>query len=128
MPHGTPGLGPRERLIARGWHYLGYTLFFLLLYGGLRVALGRFPRWLLFVVLVGSLLKDGFDEWRLRRGGQPLAYAGVEHAPSNVVLGGFLLAGVVDPAGAFLGVPARDWALALAAVDLLFDLSQDARA
>jgi hypothetical protein len=128
MPHGTRGLSPRQRLVARGWHYLGYGVFFLVLYGGIRLSLGRFPEWLLFAVLVGSLLKDVYDETRLQRGGQPLAYGGIEHAPSNVILVVFLLSGVVDPAGAILGVPARDVALGLAVVDLVFDLWQDVRA
>lgn len=128
MPHGTPGLSPRQRLVARGWHYLGYTVLFLLLYGGIRLSLGRFPEWLLFAVLVGSLLKDVYDEFRLQRGGQPLAYAGVEHTPSNVILIAFLLSGFVDPTGAVQGFPAHDVALGLAVVDLVFDLSQDMRA
>jgi len=128
MPHGTRGLSPSQRLLARGWHYLGYSVFFLLVYGGIRLWFGQFPEWLLFAVLVVSLLKDVFDEIRLRRGGQPLGYAGIEHAPSNVVLIGFLLSGFVDPAGTILGFPARDVALGLAAVDLVFDLSQDLRA
>jgi len=128
MPHGTPDLSPRQRLVARGWHYFGYTVFFLLLYGGIRVSLGQFPEWLLFGVLAVSLLKDVYDEARLRRGRQPLAYAGIEHAPSNAVLIGFLLSGFVDPTGTVLGVGAREAALWLAVVDLLFDLSQDMRA
>lgn len=128
MPHGTPGLSPRQRLLARGWHYLAYTVFFLLVYGGIRVATGEFPTWLLFAVLVVSLLKDVYDEIRLRRGDQPLAYAGVEHAPSNVVLILFLLSGFVAPTGTVLGFPARHVALWLAGIDLVFDLSQDMRA
>ena len=128
MPHGTPGLSPRQRLVARGWHYLGYSVLFLLLYGGIRVSTGQFPEWLLFAVLVGSLLKDVYDEIRLQRGGQPLAYVGVEHAPSNAVLIAFLLSGFIDPTGTIIGVPARNVALGIAVVDLLFDLSQDMRA
>lgn len=128
MPHGTPGLSPRQRLVARGWHYLAYGLLFALVYGGVRLYFGEFPEWLLFAVLVGSLLKDVYDELRLRRGGQPLAYAGVEHAPSNAVLIIFLLTGFVTPAGAVLGFPASDVAVWLAGFDLLFDLSQDMRA
>lgn len=128
MPHGTPGLSPRQRLVARGWHYLAYSVLFLLLYGGIRLSTGQFSEWLLFAVLVGSLLKDVYDEIRLQRGGQPLAYAGIEHAPSNAILIIFLLSGFIDPTGTVLGVPARDIALGLAVVDLLFDLSQDMRA
>lgn len=128
MPHGTRGLSPRQRLVARGWHYFGYSVFFLLLYGGIRLSTGRFPEWLLFAVLVGSLLKDVYDEIRLRRGGQPLAYAGIEHAPSNAVLIAFLLSGFIAPTGTVLGVPAGDMALGLAVFDLLFDISQDMRA
>ncbi len=128
MPHGTPGLSPRQRLVARGWHYLAYTVFFLAVYGGVRVVTGGFPEWLLFAILIVSLLKDVYDEIRLQRGGQPLAYAGVEHTPSNVVLIAFLLAGIVEPAGTVAGFPARDVALWLAGVDLVFDLSQDMRA
>lgn len=128
MPHGTPGLSPRQRLLARGWHYVAYTVFFLLVYGGVVVATGGFPTWLLFAILVGSLLKDVYDEIRLQRGGQPLAYAGVEHAPSNVVLAAFLVSGVVAPTGTILGYPTGDVALWLAVVDLVFDLSQDMRA
>ncbi len=114
--------------MARGWHYLGYGVFFSLVYGGIRVYLGEFPEWALFAVLVGSLLKDVSDEVRLRRGGQPLAYAGIEHAPSNAVLIVFVLSGGIDPVGTVLGVPSRDVALWLAVVDLVFDLSQDVRA
>lgn len=129
MPHGTPrDRSPHQKLVARGWHYLGYSAFFLLLYGGIRLTIGRFPEWLLFGVLVGSLLKDVYDEIRLRRGGQPLAYAGVEHAPSNVVLIIFLLSEFVNPTGTVLGIPTRNVALGLAVVDLLFDFSQDVRA
>lgn len=128
MPHGTPGLSPGQKLLARGWHYLAYSIFFLLVYGGIRLWLGWFPVWLLFAVLVVSLLKDVYDEFRLQRGGQPLGYAGIEHSPSNAVLIGFLLTGVIDPAGTVVGFPARDVALWLAAVDLVFDLSQDLRA
>ncbi|WP_281381231.1 hypothetical protein [Halobellus ruber] len=43
MPHGTPGLSPRQRLLARGWHYAAYAVFFLLVYGGVVVATGGFP-------------------------------------------------------------------------------------
>ena len=128
MPHGTPELSPRQRLVARGWHYLGYGVFFSLVYGGIRVLTGGFPEWLLFAVLVVSVLKDLYDEIRLQRGGQPLGYAGIEHAPSNAVLIVFVLSGFIDPAGTAFGVPARDVALGLAAVDLAFDLSQDMRA
>ncbi|WP_154018486.1 hypothetical protein [Halolamina rubra] len=128
MPHGTPGLTPRQRLVARGWHYLVYSVLFLVLYGGIRLVTGGFPEWLLFAVLVGSVLKDLYDELRLQRGGQPLGYAGIEHSPSNAVLIVFLLSGFVDPAGSVLGVPARDVALVIAVGDLLFDLSQDMRA
>ena len=128
MPHGTSDLSPHERLLARGWHYLGYSVVFLLLYGGIRLSLGRFPVWLLVGVLVGSLLKDVYDERRLQRGRKPLAYAGIEHAPSNAILIVFLLSGFIAPTGSVLGVSTRDWTLGLAAVDLLFDLSQDIRA
>lgn len=128
MPHGTPGLSPRERLAARGWHYLAYAVFFSLVYGGILATTGEFPRWLLFAVLVGSLLKDVYDEIRLQQGGQPLAYAGIEHAPSNGVLIVFLLSGLVAPTGSILGYPANEVALWLAVVDLVFDLSQDVRA
>jgi len=128
MPHGTPGLSPRQRLLARGWHYFGYGVLFALVYGGIRVLTGEFPAWLLFAVLVVSVLKDLYDEIRLQRGGQPLAYAGIEHAPSNAVLIVFILSGFIDPTGTLLGVPARNVALGLAAVDLVFDLSQDMRA
>jgi hypothetical protein len=128
MPHNTRGLSPSQRLVARGWHYFAYGVFFLLVYGGIRLSTGEFPAWLLFAVLVGSVLKDVYDEIRLQRGGQPLAYAGIEHAPSNAVLIAFLLTGFVDPAGTVLGFPARDVALGLAVGDLLFDLSQDMRA
>jgi len=128
MPHATPGLSPRQRLVARGWHYLGYTVLFLLLYGGIRLWTGGFPEWLLFTVLVGSLLKDVYDEFRLQRGDQPLGYAGIEHAPSNAILIVFLLSGFIAPTGTVFGFPARDVALGLAVIDLIFDLSQDARA
>ena len=128
MPHGTPGLTPRERLVARAGHYLAFTLLFLALYGGVVVALGRFPEPLLLAILVGSLAKDAYDEVRLRRGGMPLGYAGIEHAPSNAVLIAMTLGGVIDPAGMVGGVSVETLSLALAAVDLVFDLSQDLRA
>jgi hypothetical protein len=128
VPHGTPGLTPRERLAARAGHYLAFTLLFLALYGGVVVALGRFPEPLLLAILVASFAKDLYDEVRLRRGGMPLGYAGIEHAPSNAVLIAMILGGVVTPVGTVGGVPVETLSLALATVDLLFDLSQDLRA
>lgn len=126
-PHVTPGLSPTERLAARWLHYVAFAALFAIVYGGLALA-GRFPGWLLFGVLLVSLAKDGYDEYRLRRGGWPLVYAGVEHAPSNVVLLVLLLSGLLDPVGSFVGVSAWSWAILLAAGDLVFDVSQDFRA
>ena len=117
----------RDRLRARLRHYLAYTALFLLLYGGLRLWLGRFPEPLLFGVLAVSLAKDLYDEFRLRRGGTPLAFAGFEHAPSNAVVLAFLALGVMSPAGTVGGVPSAYVAGGLAALDLLFDLHQDLR-
>lgn len=128
MPHGTPGLSRRERFAARLLHYAAFTLFFLLLYGGIRFWLGRFPKDLLVGVLVASLAKDLIDEVLLALGRAPLAYAGVEHAPSNAILLGFLATGVVEPTGSLSGVPVTYWAGGLAALDLVLDLSQDLRA
>jgi len=79
-------------------------------------------------ILIISVLKDLYDEYRLQRGGQPLAYANIEHSPSNAVLIVFILTGMIAPSGTYLGIPTTTWALALAVGDLLFDLSQDARA
>ena len=126
-PHGTPGLSPGERLAARWLHYVAFGSLFAVAYGWLALA-GRFPPWLLFGLLAVSLAKDGYDEYRLRRGGRPLAYVGVEHAPSNVVLLVLLLGGLLDPVGALAGVSLWTWAVALATADLAFDLSQDLRA
>lgn len=126
MSRGRP-TGVGQRLTARWRHYVAYTALFLVVYGGIRVVTGGFPTPLLFGLLVGSLLKDAYDELRLRRGRSPLAYAGFEHAPSNAVLLGFLATGVIDPPGTVAGVPAALLAGALAAVDLVVDLSQDAR-
>lgn len=123
-----PGLSARERLLARASHYVAFGVLFSLLYGGIVLVRGGFPPWLLLAVLVGSLLKDVYDEIRIQRGGQPLAYAGIEHTPSNLVLLAFLLSGVVDPAGSLFGVPVETLAVGLAVVDTVFDLSQDARA
>jgi hypothetical protein len=128
VPHGTPGLTTRERLVARVGHYLAFGLLFLVVYGGVVLVLGRFPEPLLLGILVVSFAKDLYDEVRLRRGGMPLGYAGIEHAPSNAVLIAMILAGVIDPAGTVVGVPVEPVALVLAAVDLVFDLWQDARA
>ncbi|WP_435064619.1 hypothetical protein [Halobaculum sp. EA56] len=128
MPHGTSGLTVRERLVARAWHYVAFGVLSLAVYGGIVVLLGRFPGWLLLAILVGSLLKDVYDEYRLRRGRDPLGYAGIEHAPSNAVLIAFLLLDVIEPAGTVLGVSVESLALGIAVVDLAFDLSQDARA
>ena len=126
-PHATPGLTPTERLAARWLHYVGFGVLFAVVYGGLALS-GRFSRWLLFGVLFVSLGKDVYDEYRLQRGDPPLLYAGVEHAPSNLVLLVLLLSGLLDPAGSFAGVSAWSWAVLLAAVDLVFDVSQDLRA
>jgi hypothetical protein len=115
-------------LLARGAHYLAFGVLFALLYGGVVLRLGRFPTWLLLGILGASLFKDVYDEIRLRQGGQPLAYAGIEHTPSNLVLLAFLLTGVVDPAGSLVGVPVESLAIGLAVVDTVFDLWQDARA
>lgn len=127
VPHSTPGRRSDRRLVARWPHYVAFTALFGAAYGGLALA-GRFPRWLLFGVLLVSLAKDVYDEYRLRRGQPPLIYAGVEHAPSNVVLLALSLSGVLVPTGAFVGVSAWSWAVTLAAVDLVFDVSQDLRA
>ena len=127
MPDGTPGLGPRERLLARGLHYVVFGVLFLGIYGAIVRFTGAFPTWLLLAILALSLLKDLYDEVRLRRGSQPLAYAGIEHTPSNLVLLGFLLFDVVDPVGTVLGVPVESLAVGLAVVDTVFDLWQDAR-
>lgn len=128
VPHRTPDLTPRERLAARTGHYLVFTLLFLVVYGGVVLRLGRFPEPLLLGILVVSLAKDLYDELRLRRGGMPLAYRGIEHAPSNAVLIAFILGGIIDPMGTVGGVSVETLALALAIVDLAFDLSQDLRA
>ena len=128
MSDQSPGPSPGERLLARAGHYAAFFLLFGVVYGGVVLANGEIPDAALFCVLFASLLKDAYDEYRLRRGLRPLTYGGVEHAPSNAVLLALLLGGYVDPAGAFVGVTARTWAVGLAGGDLLFDLSQDARA
>lgn len=128
MPHDTPGLAPHERLVARLWHYVAYSILFLLVYGGVRLSLGYFPDALLFGILIISVLKDVYDEYRLQRGGQPLGYAGFEHTPSNLVLIVFLAGGFIEPSGTFGGFTATEVAIGLAAFDLVFDLSQDLRA
>ena len=127
MPQATPGLSATERLATRWHHYVAFGGLFAVVYGWLALS-GRFPGWLLFGVLFVSLTKDVYDEYRLRRGDPPLIYAGVEHAPSNAVLLVLLLSGWLVPAGAFLGVSSWSWAVLLAAVDLVFDVSQDLRA
>lgn len=128
MPHRTPGLTSRERLVARGWHYVVFGIISLVGYGGIVFLRGAFPEWLLFGILFGSFLKDIVDEIQLQRGKQPLGYAGIEHSPSNVVLIAFLLLNIIEPTGMVLGVAAGPLALGIAVVDLVFDLSQDARA
>lgn len=128
MPHKTPGLAPHQRLVARLWHYVAYSIVFLFAYGGVRFYLGYFPEVLLFGILLISVLKDLYDEIRLQRGSQPLGYAGFEHTPSNVILLVFLTVGVIEPSGMFSGFTATEWAIGLAAFDLIFDLSQDLRA
>ena len=125
-PPATSGR-PVADVAARWPYYFVFGTLFAVVYGGLTLA-GRFPRWLLFGVLFVSLGKDVYDEYRLRRGGEPLIYAGVEHAPSNVVLLALLLSGLLEPSGSVLGVSAWSWAALLAAVDLVFDVSQDIRA
>lgn len=114
-------------MAARWPYYVAFTALFAAVYGWLALS-GRFPRWLLFGVLVVSLAKDVYDEYRLRRGDPPMIYAGVEHAPSNLVLLVLLLSGVLVPTGALLGASAWSWAVLLAAADLVFDVSQDLRA
>jgi hypothetical protein len=128
MPHRTPGLTARERLVARGWHYVVFGILSLVGYGAVVVVLGEFPELLLLGILVASFLKDVFDEYRLWQGRVPLGYAGIEHSPSNAVLIAFLLLDVIEPTGTVLGVSVESVALWLAAIDLVFDLSQDARA
>ena len=127
MPNARPGRPATGRLAARWRHYVAFGALYVVVYGGLALA-GRFPRWLLFGLLLVSLGKDLLDEYRLRRGGGPLVYAGIEHAPSDVVLLVLLLAGTLVPAGSFLGASAWSWAVLLAAVDLVLDVSQDLRA
>jgi hypothetical protein len=128
MPRRQPEQSARQRFAARVWHYLGFTVLFALLYAGIRIWLGSFPDRLLFAILLVSVLKDLYDEFRLQRGRQPLAYANIEHSPSNAVLIVFILTGMITPTRMYFGIAADTWSLALAVGDLLFDLSQDARA
>ena len=128
MSHRTTDGSASARLLGRIWQYAAFALLFGGVYGWFVVERGGIPDVLLFGVLVVSLAKDVYDEIRLQRGDGPLVYAGVEHSPSNAILLGLLLAGYVDPGGAFAGVAASTWAAGLAAFDLLFDLSQDLRA
>ena len=128
MPHGTSGPSPGERLVAGARNYVVFGVLSVVGYGGVVIVLGRFPEPLLLGILVASALKDVYDEYRLRRGDGPLAYAGIEHSPSNAVLIAFVLTGVIRPTGTVLGVSVGTLALWLAAADLVFDLSQDARA
>jgi hypothetical protein len=128
MPHRTSNLTPGQRLAARLWHYVAFTVVFLLIYGGIIYELGYFPQRLLFGILLVSLAKDLFDEYRLLRGRQPLVYGGIEHAPSNVILIAFILTDLIILTGSFQAIPLETWALGLAGFDLLLDLSQDLRA
>ena len=98
------------------------------MYGGIHVWIGSVPNRLLFAVLIMSVLKDLYDEYRLQPGGQSLVYANIGHSPSNAVLIVFTPTGVIDPSGRHLGAPTATWALALAVVDLLFGLSRDTQA
>jgi len=86
-------------------------LFFAALYAGIRIWLGAFPDRLLFAILIVSVLKDLYDEYRLQRGGQPLAYASIEHSPSNAVLIVFILSGIISTSGMYVGISADTWAL-----------------
>jgi hypothetical protein len=92
------------------------------------VVLGAFPESLLLGILVVSFLKDVVDEYRLWQGRDPLGYAGIEHSLSNAVLIAFILLDVIQPTGTVLGLSVESVALWLAAIDLVFDRSQDARA
>lgn len=111
----------------RLYYYIGFFVVFAWVYGVLTLVLNRFPDWLLFGILVVSLGKDLVDEVRMRSGGDPVAYARIEHNPSNVVLLFFLATGFVEPVGEVLSVPLLWVAYGLAVVDLVLDGSQDFR-
>lgn len=102
-------------------------LFFILFYGTILAIHGTLPRPLIGAVLLLAFAKDLADEWRMRHGGDALAYRRVEHNPSNVILLLLFATGTVPLTGATLGVSDRLLFPAVTAIDLLFDGSQDLR-
>lgn len=108
-------------------YYAAFTVIFGGIYFGILMTLERFPVWLLFLILLVSLGKDLVDEYRIRKGNGPLAFASIEHNPSNFVLAGLLLSGVVEPTGTVAGLSTRWLALGLAIFDAGLDGWQDVR-
>ncbi|MFB6104309.1 MAG: hypothetical protein ABEJ57_04390 [Halobacteriaceae archaeon] len=80
------------------------------------------------LVLGVSLGKDLIDEVRMRRGGEPVAYATIEHTPSTIVLLALLLVGRVTFGPAIAGIDRQAITAAVGTVDLVLDISQDLRA
>lgn len=114
-------------LLSRLRYYPPFLVGFGVVYGAVWLALDGFPGELALVILVASLLKDLVDEVRIRRGGSALAYASLEHAPSNVVLLLLLAAGEVTPVGTVGGLEVAWLTAVVGLLDLALDVSQDLR-
>lgn len=114
-------------LTSRTEYYGLWFLIFLAIYGGAVVIFGSIPANILLLIIGGLILKDIADEYRISRGEKSIAYADVEHNPSNIVILIFTFTGILSLSGSIAGIEKSILVPVLAGIDLLLDGSQDFR-
>lgn len=113
-------------LTQRTDYYVLWTAIFLIVYGGATTFL-EVPATVWLSIVVISLLKDIYDEIRIYRGGTPLAYADIEHNPSNILILVFIAVGIINPDGSTLRISNTVLIVAMSLIDLVIDGWQDLR-
>lgn len=108
-------------------YYPPYFLIFTVIYGVALYLTGPLPGWFVFAILGLSVAKDLIDELRIGRGEDPIAYATIEHNPSNIVLLVAIILGFVRFGPPIAGFDRATIAIAVAVFDFLLDGAQDLR-
>ena len=111
-------------LTRRSEYYGLWTIIFAVLYGA-ATYLFEPPSWIWIAVTSLFLIKDLLDEYLINSGSSSLAYADIEHNPSNIVILAFSALGVISLEGTTFSVSNALLIPGLAFVDLLLDGSQD---
>jgi hypothetical protein len=114
-----------EKFLTSRTEYYGlWTLAFLAVYGA-AILLLDIPDVIWAAVPAVLLLKDLYDEIRIRDGKESVAYADIEHNPSNIVMLLFMASGFLSLEGTVSGIGLQPAAAVLATLDLLVDGRQD---